>query len=353
MSHYEERMQNDLDRIRGQVKELGKLVEQALRDSTRAILTGNAELAADTIIGDLRVNRLTRSLDERCHKFVARHLPSAGVLRYISSVLRLSVALERIGDYAETISRTALQLSDEPPTTVARDIEMMADQSERVLHQAMKGFNEGSADIARGILGVSGQYGSTFDRVFADLIKEGETKSRPMRDLFNLLSTFNRLERVVHQAKNICEETIFASTGEVKKPKTFSILFVDEKNDGASQLAAHFASKAYPDSGTYQSAGYAPAAALDDRFVAFAAEKGLNLASAAPRALSEVEDLLSDFHFVIALGGDAKAHLTDVPFHTVVLQWGLADARDPEAAYKDLASRIGDLLERLRGEDAS
>ena len=353
MSHYEERMQKDLDRIRGQVKELGKAVERALRDATRALLSGNAELAADTVIGDLQVNRLTRSLDARCHKFVARHLPSAGVLRYISSVLRLSVALERIGDYAETISRTALQLSAEPPTTVARDIEMMADQSERILHQALKGFNEGSADIARGILGMSGQYASTFDRVFADLVKEGEKKSRPMSDVFSLLATFNRLERVVHQAKNICEETIFASTGEVKRSKKFSILFVDEANDGASQLAAHIATRAYPNSGTYQSAGYAPASGINGSFISFAAEKGVEFDDAAPRPLSEVEDLMSDFHFVVALDAGAREQIGQVPFHTVILDWALSNSGDPRSAYEELSSRIGDLLERLRGEDAS
>ena len=71
----------------------------------------------------------------------------------------------------------------------------------------------------------------------ADLVREGERRSRPLKELFALLIILHRMERVADQAKNICEETIFAATGETKPPKTYNILFVDRGNDLASQLA--------------------------------------------------------------------------------------------------------------------
>ena len=69
-----------------------------------ALLTRDRELAAEVILGDLPINREVRAIDALCHAFVARHLPSAGHLRFVSSVLRLNVELERIGDYAVTIA---------------------------------------------------------------------------------------------------------------------------------------------------------------------------------------------------------------------------------------------------------
>ena len=130
-SHYEERLQRDLDWIQDLVGVVGNRLVQTIQDAATAVLTCDNQLAAQTIIGDYTINRQTRELDRLCHAFVARHLPSAGHLRYVSSVLRLNIALERIGDYGATISRTAVQLSEPPPSAVSRDIEMMAEQSRR------------------------------------------------------------------------------------------------------------------------------------------------------------------------------------------------------------------------------
>ena len=69
MTHYEERLENDLKAIRGQVSAVGRSVEKALHDAVRAFLTANADLAAHTILGDLQVNRETREIDRLCHIF--------------------------------------------------------------------------------------------------------------------------------------------------------------------------------------------------------------------------------------------------------------------------------------------
>ena len=108
MSHYEHRLQQDLDKLTSRTKSLGETVQKAVENSVRALLLFDQKLATEVVIGDLAVNRDSRDLDRLCHGFVARHLPTAGHLRYVSSTMRINVALERIGDYAETISSTVL-----------------------------------------------------------------------------------------------------------------------------------------------------------------------------------------------------------------------------------------------------
>ena len=81
MSHYEERLQEDLDRLHTTVQTLGDTVGTAMRNAVRALLENDVELANEVIIGDLAINRSSRDLDRSCHAFVARHLPSAGHLR--------------------------------------------------------------------------------------------------------------------------------------------------------------------------------------------------------------------------------------------------------------------------------
>lgn len=352
-THYEERLQKDLDWIQELVAIVGGAVRDAIDNAVKAVLALDKNLAAATVIGDLTINRQTRELDRLCHVFVARHLPSAGHLRYVSSVLRLGIALERIGDYATTISRTAAQLSTQPPPVVAHDLEMMAQHARRMLKDGLGSFVDRDASLAQATLSSASQFTQHFDKVFADLVGEGEAHSRPVNDLFALMATFNRLERVIHQAKNVCEETIFVVTGRTKGEKEFEILFVDADNSGASLLAEHFTRKAFPQSGRYRSVGIEAAEETDPAYVEFASTVGLDLSDSWPNPLASIREQLDGFHFVVGLGAGMRERIGNVPFHTTVVEWEVTLDGGPEAVYRQLTPRIREFMEQLRGEQAS
>ena len=221
-----------------------------------------------------------------------------------------------------------------------------------MLHEGLRSFHARDVGLAQATLTAAAQFAHHFDKVFDDLVQEGEARSRPIVDLFAYLATFNRLERVIHQAKNICEETIFVGTGKTKGEKVFHILFVDAKNDGASQLAEHFTRKAFPQSGRYRSAGWDAAEELDPKYVAFARQAGLDLGKSWPTSLETLRDQLDEFHLVVGLDPDTRDKLGRVPFHTTVLVWPLKPADGPEAVHRELAPRIRELMEKLRGEQA-
>jgi phosphate transport system protein len=358
MSHYAERLEKDLEHLRGQVREVGRKVLAAQRNAVQAVLREDRELAYETIIGDHPVNRQVHAIDQACHAFVARHLPSAGHLRFVSSVLRLSVALERIGDYAATICRQAVQLSAPPPERVAQDLDLMGEQSRNLLEQALKAWNQGNAELARGTIGMARQAASASEKVFADLLREGDKDRRPVRDLFGLLIIFNRLDRVVGQAKNICEETLFAVAGETKAAKVYNIIFVDETDDALTHLAAAYGRKAFPESATYATAGWKPAQRVRPELHRFLEARGLDDRGLEPRDLGTLGDELSEYHVMISMGGDPRPHLEETPFHTVMLEWPVeplppnAGEDQMEAALQDLSHRLGNLLETLHGPGA-
>ena len=351
MSHYEERLQEDLDRLHTTVKTLGDTVGTAMRNAVRALLENDVELANEVIIGDLAINRSSRDLDRSCHAFVARHLPSAGHLRYVSSLMRMSVMLERIGDYAETISRTVQHIGTRPSETIIKDIEFMADQAFQVYDQSMKAFVAKNPDMAQSTHALSTQFTKTFDKVIVDLSKESESSSRPAHELFALLGTFNRLERTIHQSKNICEETVFFATGKTKSRKKFNVLFVDETGNGPSVLAAAIARRSYPDAGQFASAGWTPAAELDAGFVKFADERGLELEDGNPRKTGSVGFRPDEFDIIIDLNGKARENLSKPGFHTVILVHALGDKTSAEQVFEDVKDYLNDLMLKLRGEE--
>ncbi len=361
MSHFEERLERDLQEIRDRVQAVGETVEEALRLAVQTVLSGDEATASHVILGDLPINREIRSIDHLCHAFVAQHLPSAGHLRYVSSVLRLNVELERVGDYAVAIARETVQLSAPPSGSVARDIELIADQAQGLLHQALQAFGEGNAELARGTKALSSQVETTFQKVFADLLHEGDKGTWPLHDLFALLVIINRLGRVSDQAKNICEDTLFAVAGEVKGPKTYRVLFVDQGNDGLSRIAEAYATKAYAEQGVFSSAGWEPATTVRPAVEVFMDNKKLDGGDLETQALPSSVEELSRYHVIVGLEGSLREHIPEVPFHTILLEWGIGEIPETldqersaallEEAFQKISLELGSLMETMHGKE--
>ncbi len=129
MSHFEERMEADLNIIRNRLWKIGEDVDVALHSAKKIMILRDSELAYKTVLGDYPINRDSRECDHLCHTFIARHLPGAGQLREMAATSRVNVALERIGDYAVTICREALQISSPVSEQLTRNIDAMFDES--------------------------------------------------------------------------------------------------------------------------------------------------------------------------------------------------------------------------------
>lgn len=360
MTHYEERLERDMSRIKQHLAALAESVEGAVLDAVHALLAGNDKLAYATILGDLPINRASRALDRMCHGFIALHLPSAGHLRLVSAIIRGNLGLERIGDYAVTICREAVQLSKPPEGLVSRELELMAGEARQMLKQAVAAFVEGNADKAKATMGMADQVDRTFETVFSDLIGEGNNAS--LKDLFAYLVIFNMLERVSDQAKNLCEDTVFAVTGEGKAAKTYRVLFLDDDNSLFGPMAEAIARKNFPGSGEYRSAGRNPAA-IPPSLLSFLEERGVDLTDHLPQGLDFSHQELADFHVIVSLKGPAKSYVEAMPFHTTALDWdvGSVPKELPEdqlrqrydTIYREIAVQVSNLMTTLRGEEAS
>ena len=351
-SHYEERMEADLAEIRRKLKTVSDLVEEQVHNAVTALLTVDRKLAARVVLGDRQVNRRIHQIDHLCHAFIVRHAPSAGHLRFASGVLRFDVALERIGDYADSIGRQVARLSGPPPGAVGRDIELIGQQARVTLAQALEAFHAGDAEAAQRASGMADQLDFTFETVMAELLRAAEKEKGPLPDIFGLLRIVNLLKRVAEQSENISEQTIFVETGEEPDPRVHRILFVDEKNDAASQIAEAYARKAFPGSGRYESAGWAPNEALDTGLVEYMDGRGVDVSAAAPSELTSLTDRAEHYHVVVVVGTGQTDKLGHVPYRTTVVEWDVDTSGDLDSVYKEVVVLVQDLMMTLAGPDA-
>ncbi len=360
MKRYEARLAHDMAAIQQRVAAIADAVRAAVNEAVTGLETFDKQRLYDVVLDDHPINRESRAIDAMCHAFVARHLPAAGPLRFVSSVLRLNIGLERIGDYAVTMGRVGAQLDQPIPEPLMADIRELADQTISMLRTATRAFLEEDAELARETKPIAKDIDLVYDRMFNNIVTADD--GRPRTQVVRVLTILDQIERVSDQAKNICEEAVFVATGETKKPKVYKILFVDRTGSLVSQLAKGIASKAFPDSGIFHSAGWEPVDALDPALNRIADKLALDVEDYAVREFGELTMSPAKYHVIVTLVPTEDTDLPDIPFHSILQKWNLGprpsgdaaevDARLDELS-RDLRAHIRDLMVTLRGEDAS
>jgi phosphate transport system protein len=360
MKRYEARLAQDMAEIQQRVAGIADAVRSAVDEAVSGLETFDKGRLYDVILNDHPINRESRAIDALCHSFVARHLPAAGPLRFVSSVLRINIGLERIGDYAVTMGRVGVQLSKPVPAPLMADIRELADQTISMLRTATRAFLEEDAELAKETKPIAKDIDLVYDRMFHNIVSADD--GRPRTQVVRILTILDQIERVSDQAKNICEEAVFVATGETKKPKVYKVLFVDRTGSLVSQLAKGIAAKAFPESGIFHSAGWEPAAQLDPALDRIADKLALDVEDFEVREFGELTMSPAKYHVIVTLVPTDDTVLPDIPFHSILQKWNLGprpvgteaevDARLEELS-RDLRAHVRDLVVTLRGDDAS
>lgn len=357
MTHYEERLARDIERIRHGVIAIAKGAERGLEDALTALLTLDSDLAYRTIINDNPINRQAEEVDRLCHYFVARHLPSAGHLRFISSVLRMNVELERIGDYAVNIAREAATIRQPIEDPIRGEIERMAQDSLRMYRYAIAAFAEANDEAARSTMKTAKAVVVEFEEIYEDLIREGREGDTPVKDLLSKLIVIYMLERVSAQSKNLCEEVVFALTGDRKRRRPVKVIFLDKDNGCAARIAVAIGTKAFPEQGVYYGLGLSQGQPPDS-LIAFMEETGHGLEKVSDHSVDLASIHWRDYDVIVSLEGSLSDYVSEVPVGTVAFEWPIParpEASAPDASeryramYQEIGARLKDLMETMRG----
>jgi phosphate transport system protein len=105
--HMRDIFHDELDAINETLLKMSGLVREALADATKALLGADLQLAEKVIAADQTIDDMQHDLDNRTINLMARQQPVASDLRNLVSTLRISADLERMGDLAHHVAKTA------------------------------------------------------------------------------------------------------------------------------------------------------------------------------------------------------------------------------------------------------
>ncbi|MBF0097706.1 MAG: phosphate signaling complex protein PhoU [Magnetococcales bacterium] len=361
MPVYEQKLQNDITSIRGEILTLGEMVSRALADSLQALLQGDYALAHLTVLRDFPINRHCLRLNKQCHSFIARHLPSAGHLRLVTSVMQMILELERVGDYARTIARETIHMHTIPSGILQRDLQEMGQHAQEILHKSLAAFAKEDVALARSMLHASRQVGQDLHRLYEDLTVSclGEGGRETAIRLLDLHSIAYMLERVANRATNICEAVLFILAGESVPVRLHEIAFLDSGNGSLSTMAECLARKGYGEVARFRSAALHPGTPFHPDMRQFMEQHGFSLPGVTGNALLQLLPELHDLHVLISLNGPITPYGLTIPFHCTVLEWPIGqlsaqqDGGAIDTMHQALVVHLAELMAILVGEEGA
>src|SRR4051794_23125785 len=145
-----EEFRADLQEVSRQLVTMAESVRAALKKATKALLTADIEAARLVIERDAEVDEIYRQVETKVADTIARQAPVASDLRTLITALHISADLERMGDLAEHVAKTAQRRHPSPavPAELRGVFKQMAEVADEMAERIITLLAHPSADRA-------------------------------------------------------------------------------------------------------------------------------------------------------------------------------------------------------------
>jgi phosphate transport system protein len=211
---------DELKELRERVLKLGCMVEDAIRDSVKALVERESELAQEVIKRDHLINALDVKIDEECVRLIALRQPMAKDLRFITTAMKITTDLERMGDLAVNIAERALELNEQPQLKPFVNIPKMAEISQSMVRDVLDAYVTGCSRLPYEVIKRDDEVDDLTVKNFEELLSLmiQDPKIIPLAVKRTYIAKY--LERIADHATNIAEMVIYMCKGKIIRHMT-------------------------------------------------------------------------------------------------------------------------------------
>jgi phosphate transport system protein len=221
-SHYEKELQE----IKNGLIFLGALTEKAIQAAMKSLSERNSDIAHKVIGADVEIDKLDTELEERCIKVLALRQPTAIDLRFITTAIKITGHLERIGDMAVNIAEKAILLIGEPQLKPYIDLPRMADLVTEMIKNSLDSFIRNDLRMAEKVRQTEQVIDDLNEQIFRELLTFMLEDSKSIHRALLIMQVSKNLERIADHAKGIADMVTYMVTGDCVRHQTCSL---DEK----------------------------------------------------------------------------------------------------------------------------
>ena len=213
--HISSAFDRDLEAIQAQIMKMGGMVEAAILDAAKSLETRNLELAEQVRAGDKAIDKLEETINEEAARVIALRAPTAIDLRLILSVIKISAALERIGDYAKNMAKRTSVLADLPEVQGSQTaLRRMAREVQGMLKDALDCYVQRDADLAMKVIAQDADVDQMYNALFREFLTFMMEDPRNITPCMHLHFIAKNTERMGDLVTNIAEQVVYLVTGE-------------------------------------------------------------------------------------------------------------------------------------------
>ena len=205
----------ELTALRERVLKLGCMVENAIRDSVKALVERDTDLAMAVIKRDHLINAQDVGIDEECVRLIALRQPMARDLRLITTAMKITTDLERMGDMAVNIAERAIELNEEPQLKPFVNIPKMAEITQSMVRDSLDAFVRGCSRLPYEVIKRDDEVDDLTVRNFEELLSYmiQDPKIIPLAIKRTYIAKY--IERIADHATNIAEMIIYMCKGKM------------------------------------------------------------------------------------------------------------------------------------------
>ncbi|MDO8683082.1 MAG: phosphate signaling complex protein PhoU [Armatimonadota bacterium] len=196
---------------------MGGAVEQMLFKCVKALVERDIPLADETIQMDDIVDGYNLDIEMKCLRLLALQQPMARDLRTIAATLKIITDVERMGDYAVDIAKTARILSEKPLFKPLVDIPKMAELVQKMLRESLEAFVKRDTAMIEKIVKEDDEVDRLNRTLHDELVVYIEKDPTLASQAVRLILIARYLERIADHITNVCERIYYMETGNIKE----------------------------------------------------------------------------------------------------------------------------------------
>lgn len=208
--------------LKDEINEMWRLVISQVEKAKKSLLTNDVELALEIISLEKRVDAFELKIDSNCEHYIALYSPVAIDLRLVLSIMKISITLERIADYAAGIAGYVVERDCHAFTSKMKEVlelEKMFDVLLNMLTDSLVSLNSENAKNAGKIMAKDKEVNEIYLNAFNLLSEHLSKESADVRCGLEMMMLIRKMERIGDHCKNIVEEIAFFIEAKVLKHK--------------------------------------------------------------------------------------------------------------------------------------
>ena len=210
--HISSQFNNDILEINVKLTKMGGICEDNLKKAIKAITKNDSELAEFIIQKDQELDALESEIDDLVIRTIALRQPVADDLRLLFAAIKISAALERIGDLTKNIGKRTLLISEEQPIKLREPIADLGKMAHVQLSKAISAHTDQDQDLAMQVWSEDLFLDKMYAKITAELV-DSLRKKKHVEVGSHLLFVAKNFERIGDHTTEISEMVHYVITG--------------------------------------------------------------------------------------------------------------------------------------------